>query len=227
MALQHFCRFSDDKGIDYPVLGGGSARSYTHTFGTGKFANAIYCPWDTSQNIEFGASPYYFGKEVTVEWWMKLNNWGWAGNTRTGSYPPWINNNLFGRAHNYGYNCQPDFWINNGTSLDIGYNGHGIYLTTTNAYIPADTWTHIAWTKRDVDYTTRLYINGTQVATQNNGQTINGLYMGYFSPGGPIDYGAYGAYLWVCNAKIYNHAKTDFSDRFNERAGMNDTMICI
>jgi hypothetical protein len=32
---------------------------------------------------------------------------------------------------------------------------------------------------------------------------------------------------WLCNFKVYDYEKTNFSDRFNERGKMNDQKVII
>lgn len=72
----------------------------------------------------------------------------------------------------------------------------------------------------------RCYINGalagasTTIALTSIGGTNVTLYVT----------NSRGAGTWkgtVDNIKVYNYAKTDFSDRFNERGGMNDQVVIV
>lgn len=102
---------------------------------------------------------------------------------------------------------------------------------------PADIdngWNHVAfvWDRSGISggsNTCRIYLNGSQETSSNAViEAYNFPYPYPFTIGNAYNGGiatvpAVNSYF--CNLKIYDYAKTDFNDRFDERGGIQDLLI--
>jgi hypothetical protein len=106
-----------------------------------------------------------------------------------------------------------------------GWNANAGFLdlnTITWGASQKNTWMHVAVV---IDYngstTSTVYVYFNNVLQNNGGTTVSGT----FAFSNEINFGNYyGGYLSgaLDNVKIYDYPKRDFSDRFQERGGMND-----
>ena len=160
-------------------------------------------------------------EKFTIEFWVKLKDGVSVTNGVGLAYPNWQGYWGFSEGGAIAY---ASLW--DGTHLWI--NGTTWVNTDPNFNIPSGVWTHVAIVvnKNGIEGTSdtmRAYING--VLAGSSLQTFAGI----TSPvtlqivGNPINTGAcLGA---MDNFKIWDYAKTDFSDRFTEGFGPSVTVI--
>lgn len=115
------------------------------------------------------------------------------------------------------------------------YNGTNRFLVSTDASLDwsAGDWVHLACVAdaSGIDggaNTMQLYFNGSQVGSLSTGLgTTSGTYAEWII-GTVTGYAANSHVNGIIdNLKIYDYAKTDFSDRYRERGGMNDGIVII
>lgn len=108
-------------------------------------------------------------------------------------------------------------------------SGGGVNVIFATTSFSADDLIHLAmtWNSSGIDGTSdtiRLYVNGIDVASAITALgTTSQTHVRLGNHGGNNRY-ADGV---IDNFKAYNYDKIDFSDRFNERGGMNDQTILI
>jgi hypothetical protein len=158
-----------------------------------------------------------FSAEGCIEFWSVLDfsmsssagNYGWFGRSGGGQWYMYYSANV----------------INWGLGDNSGAGPLGTYAPTVSAGTPV----HIAavWSTSKLITGSKggaLFINGAMVSSSANAPTTGASHTfailsvnnGTFALNGNMD-----------NIKIYDYAKTDFSDRFNERGGMNDQIIMM
>ena len=235
------------RGIDSPIVGSFSQLQAAPDYSV----PSIYTGYDSSYCQPTpeadGAGIRHegvWGDKGTIEFWFRPNVWSINGTVMT--FPP-----TWGAPIRY---CASIDWVvQNGIPNDVMWcpiytfefgNGTGIswsywdalkiyqVMTITSIVMLANIWYHFAFTwDRTAAYPTRvMYFDGNGVGI--TGQSIDSYNNKAVALSiGGIAYSAYGGFSDMCSDanfagyRQHNFVKTDFSDRFNLRAGMNDLII--
>ena len=182
--------------------------SYTPVYGTGKFSECI----DFTTDPGLGKSPtvtFTMPQNGTIEYWSKHSGWSWNDTTVTPSsvyHVPLCF--ISGNPHMY---IQYEY----GTGVHyhlVDQSGREIYYNVTGLVLPDATWYHTALTWGAGGF--NVYIDGVC--------KLSGASMGSCSFDGTSSMTVQiGNAVWssryfkgyIDNLKIYNHQKTDYTDR--------------
>ena len=214
-----FNRIESDSGVAASVAGSGYSITGSPAYAAGKYGNGINVPANNSGLV---VCTSYLGDilktQGTIELWYKPVYASTDGTLRfiTGGY---------GTPGPTGVTLHYIYWRDGKFYFQTAKNH--LHQTATAVSFSAGEWIHLAGVWDDAG------INGGANRTQ---LYVNGVLKGYYS-GAIVIVGAEwngimnivgfshttaSGYGVNDNIKVYDYAKTDFSDRFNERGGMND-----
>jgi hypothetical protein len=221
----YFNRLAPGSGTSVDLKGSAPTISGTLQYGDSIFGRqALYCDEvSNANNLIYTSFPR--GPEQTYEFWMKTNGWTFDGvTTSDGKFRAVID---FGGASGY---------EGNGELRIMFLTGAGFYVNSQNLWqvgftqltLSDNVWTHIAVTLSSAISKISLYKNGVLLGYDWDSE-FNNYTTGNFPQQaiGKTPYlgDTFGLIGWIANFKIYEYAKTEFSDRFNERGGMNDNLV--
>ena len=221
-----FNRLESDAVAQKSVIGGALTPSGSTAYDAGYFGNAY--KGVNNQYLKFNVADYWTSPDDpgTIEYWYFCPA-GWTPGT--------------GYAH-----LQISATAGAGEGLisireDLPTNGIRFYLseagvgddldyTLPTADITKNGWNHIAlcWDNSGIEggaNKSRVYLDGVQKGSSNTtwGHSVDWSTPDTFSVlGGHISLGNYYIRERMDNVKFYAYAKTDFSDRWAERGGLND-----
>jgi hypothetical protein len=204
-----FTRCRDASSLLYPVTGalttvGTATKSYTETV---KFGNGLKVASDgTPPSVTYAPSYLNNMVNVTFEFWFKsLDKY-----QEHGSGLLYISQD-----------ASRKFWLLLGgsTSLQCYYNGSSVI---SSDYVPSDnTVLHIGVVFLPAGIS--IYVNNSLWDDELAPASFSGNDITIVINGNNLTAGS--GYSAIESFKIYDYAKTDFSDRFNERGGMNDNLV--
>ncbi len=189
-------RMCDDTNLIQSVIGTNFTKTGTPTYSSVKFNNGI-----NGDSANYGNLGYVLPATFTIEFWLKYNH-----------AKADMGNKYFLRGGVVGINFQ--FWI--GSIYPDIQNGNKIQSQFVLPDYNANDIVH--WgTIFDMTATpkVRFFYNGNEIS-------VNGIWYGGDWTGSNTNLSTQGEAGWIENLKIYEYAKTNFDDRFNERGGMND-----
>lgn len=220
------CRLGSTNQVTVPVIGSAGTEGASVTYTTGYFGNGMNSNGNNKHVTFPNTADQYTGSAGAYEMWIKPVGWS-------------ITNGQASAGNHFLYQIVGD--ANNFVEFDITtsglllryytsgtFYGFGASQITPASFDLADgVWGHVAvvWNTAGINggsNTIEFCFNGSVAASTTNALSIaSGMatfYLGVYglSPGllywdGVID-----------NFKIYDYDKTDFSDRGNERGGLND-----
>jgi hypothetical protein len=216
-----FNRFESAASVGNNVIGANFTKQGVPTYAACKFGNGIYI----NQNGEAADfASFQPGKTGCVECWIKPD---WASTDGTNHI---ICDSVLGGTPRFLF-----YWNATWKNFAFGYD----WNNPAGGYVRATTWPghnagdliHIAavWDENGIEggaNLLRIYMNNT---LHGSGNTANfpalqiGIRVGNQSAASiivPFD----GV---IDNMKFYDYAKVDFSDRHDERGGMNDQVIVL
>ena len=216
MSLVSFTRTEDDLAFLKPVVGTAWTKNNSPAYATGYFGNGLSIG-DTSYalaEVPTHTKAITGANLFTIEFWFKP---AWNSGTVARSI---INDNISGNSND----------IASGTDGKITcylfnpYPTNGILYVFNSPSFVAGTWYRVAFV---VDNSLgngerlSLYVNGTEIGVSSYTHFGTGIT-------GNINltmFGVLRSYAVMDNIKIYNHAKRDFLDMFDERGGLNDQIM--
>jgi hypothetical protein len=217
---------NSDAGILRPVKGAGAINSASRTYGPSFFngLEALYKPHIIAAAARDVFSGVAFNGKGTVEVIIKFNSWSFSGTAFTGTagdreiiaFP-----NISGGAGNF-------YFTFGSSGLIFDYYGPNFTrLAYTTGTFAADVWHHLAIT---FDHSLganamKMYHDGLLVAEGNTIAQVARTDELTIMQTAELANRGFDGWMAVCN--VYDYAKTDFSDRFQLRAGMNDQRLVI
>jgi hypothetical protein len=210
-----FSKLGSDNEIQNPVIGGAGTIGGSISYASAKFGNGATL--NTTNYITF---PDFYNNKFTVEFWAKMGHNHNDSTNRAFLY-------AVGGSRLYMIKTASNIWnvwIYSATGNAQPASGYAFNMTTT--YSTNDI-IHFAVTgdnTQGANSKIKLYINNTT-------QVFNSLIAGFDQVWIPVTNilylgsSDYNPAITMDNVKVYDYVKTDFSDRFDERGGMNDQII--
>ena len=225
---------NSNAGIINPVKGSGFINSSSQNYDTGVYSGvqAMYKGTGLAAANADGIN-YTFNPVGTLELWIKLDGWSCTGTSVSDGANHYI-------LEYFGSQNVPEltliyFASGQGVHFDLTDTGGYRRVTIASETWPADTWIFIAWVW-DYNETTekiRIYKGdyGSSVSKVGTGGSMTNFGSGVsrdmaLGQRGDPGAGLSGFKGWLAGLTIYDFAKTDFSDRYNLRSGMNDLIVC-
>jgi hypothetical protein len=210
----YYNRAGSDGDWAIPVIGLASTKSGTPTYEAVKFGNGTRigsADYHTVSDIAIGSTAY------TLEFWTKP-----VADQATNSYIfHWVTG-----AGKISYETQQYSGQLRIGQVDSG-GGYDVLYYFTPTWTAGEVW-HCAMVFNSgagAGNRCKLYKNGVEISAdstpQDNTWSDSNLTLL------PKDNYSGGNTWAIDNIKIYDYAKTDFSDRFNERSGLNDQTMVV
>ena len=224
-----FSRLGSTSQVTTSVVGASGSEAAGANYAAGKYGNGLNSNGVTAY-VSYPTTTAYSGNAGCIESWIKPVGFSITNGSTSADYR-WV----------YSLTADANNWID----LILGatgflpriksataFGGFGSTYQTHASFDVADGENfHLAtvWNTAGIaggSDIVRVYFNNLLIANTTTAAPAPvgscvldvGIYaQGYSNPlGGVVD-----------NLKIYNYAKTDFSDRLNERGGMNDQVIVL
>lgn len=220
-------RLGSNIQVQNSVLGIDGAWTGTPTYNAGKFGNGSYS--NSNSNYITLPDTSFSPNQFTFDFWFKTDYNVTNGVPSDASRHALVTYYLSNSA-------RVAIEFSSATGFYVSYIGTSPinYITTTGLTFSSGVIQHfgIVYDSNQIagsaDYF-RLYWNGSLLnnstssgGTMASGGNIHALIM--FFSGAPFTNPMDGL---IDNLKIYDYVKTDFTDRFNERGGMNDQEIIL
>jgi hypothetical protein len=222
-----FTRCEDDNAFLKPVTGSALAKTGTPTYAAGRFGNGVEgvnnAYWLCSPDNIFASGNNQAG---AIRFWWKPA----AGFDAVNNALFYFSNNVSNTPGVYTYIVGSGAIMR--TSVQVISGVQNTIDLATNTFV-AGTQYHMAvvWDMAGIGGgadVARVYKDGVDVGSSGNACPVR-LW--------PANCGSLGNYYHIPagnqvrgiidNFKIYDYAKTDFNDRFNERGGMNDQVMAV
>jgi hypothetical protein len=229
-----FNRVGSTVETTHSVIGENGIEAASVSYTPGRFGNGIICNGSTKYVSFPNSGNIYLGTKGAIEFWFAPQGYSITDGSASTATPAF--KFLFSTSGNTSANLFDFGFINNsGTVIrsraNGTYNGFGAGTLNPTGFTLADgVFGHVAivWNETGIDNgsdTVRFYFNNVLLLSTTNSLTLpssNTLWFGSYELAS-----VYFANAIIDNLKIYDYAKTDFSDRFNERGGLNDQAIII
>lgn len=209
-------------GLDLSEFGG------PHSYPAGKFGNALDIPGYTNDGVQTVADSFtYYPEGCMTCWWKPNFDWDAAGSENP--YMISLRNVAETRIFEMAYSKANDkfylLWTDSG--------GDDLITEWSGVSFSANDWLHLAvtWNKNGINgtsYNLQFYVNGS-LLTIAVGDPTTAIYASNVVVTAGVAFRAngngQGCMGLVDNVKIYDYEKIDFSDRGNERGGLNDLAL--
>ena len=212
-------------GVDVTVQG-------TLAYNTGGyFNNSVEFTTNRSNRLNYKTNVMASMNAYTIEYWFNPNYNMVAGVPSDGT-----DHNAISLQNVIGSPTGSDWcFISEANSNWRFYRtGSSYYMSPSPLNWTAGTWYHIAYVldynKIDATDYIQIYLDGIKKMSYTSAINSVPLVVNSFVLGAENDVvsvALLGINRNVCNLKMYDYAKTDFSDRFNERGGLNDQALII